>query len=411
MIHNDRTILHCDMNSFYASVELLDYPEYRNVPMAVCGDPTNRHGIILAKNELAKKYNIKTAETLWSAQKKCPTLVCVKPHRAKYKKYSKLINEIYLRYTDIVEPFSIDESWLDVTASLKLFGSGKEIADHIRMTVKNELGLTLSAGVSFNKIFAKMGSDYKKPDATTVISRDNYKKILWPLDIESLFFVGNASAQKLKKAGIFTIGNLANSDKKFVTSLLGKQGSMIHDYANGLENEPVKLFSEKEKIKSVGNGITFKRNLKNENDIHTAIVGLSDKVASRLRKYQMKAYGIKIDIKDPTFKVISRQKQLISPTNTSEDIVCTAFELLKANWLLGDPIRLLTITAINLTDENEDEQLNMFAQNDIKTKERSQSMERAMDMIRNKYGDNAITFGRIINNDIGIDLDMHIEED
>ncbi len=411
MIHNDRTILHCDMNSFYASVELLDYPEYRNVPMAVCGDPTNRHGIILAKNELAKKYNIKTAETLWSAQKKCPTLVCVKPHRAKYKKYSKLINEIYLRYTDMVEPFSIDESWLDVTASLKLFGSGKEIADHIRMTVKNELGLTLSAGVSFNKIFAKMGSDYKKPDATTVISRDNYKKILWPLDIESLFFVGNASAQKLKKAGIFTIGNLANSDKKFVTSLLGKQGSMIHDYANGLENEPVKLFSEKEKIKSVGNGITFKRNLKNENDIHTAIVGLSDKVASRLRKYQMKAYGIKIDIKDPTFKVISRQKQLISPTNTSEDIVCTAFELLKANWLLGDPIRLLTITAINLTDENEDEQLNMFAQNDIKTKERSQSMERAMDMIRNKYGDNAITFGRIINNDIGIDLDMHIEED
>lgn len=411
MIHNDRTILHCDMNSFYASVELLDYPEYRNVPMAVCGDPTNRHGIILAKNELAKKYNIKTAETLWSAQKKCPTLVCVKPHRAKYKKYSNLINEIYLRYTDMVEPFSIDESWLDVTASLKLFGSGKEIADHIRMTVKNELGLTLSAGVSFNKIFAKMGSDYKKPDATTVISRDNYKKILWPLDIESLFFVGNASAQKLKKAGIFTIGNLANSDKKFVTSLLGKQGSMIHDYANGLENEPVKLFSEKEKIKSVGNGITFKRNLKNENDIHTAIVGLSDKVASRLRKYQMKAYGIKIDIKDPTFKVISRQKQLVSPTNTSEDIACTAFELLKANWLLGDPIRLLTITAINLTDENEDEQLNMFAQNDVKTKERSQSMARAMDMIRNKYGDNAITFGRIINNDIGIDLDMHIEED
>lgn len=411
MIQNDRTILHCDMNSFYASVELLDYPQYKNVPMAVCGDPTNRHGIILAKNEPAKKYNIVTAETLWSAKRKCPDLVCVKPHREKYKKYSRLINEIYLRYTDMVEPFSIDESWLDVTASLNLFGSGREIADHIRMTVKKELGLTLSAGVSFNKIFAKMGSDYKKPDATTVISKDNYKEILWPLDVGKLFFVGSASSAKLKKAGIYTIGDLALSDKKLVSSILGKQGSMIHDYANGLENEPVKLFSQREKIKSVGNGITFKRNLTTEEEIKIAVIGLSDKVASRLRKYQMKAYGIKVDIKDPNFKVISRQKQLFAATNISEEIYKTVMDLINSNWSSNNPIRLLTITAINLTEEDEAEQLSMFSKFNVETRDKNQSMEKAIDQIRNKFGDSAITFGRIINNDIGIDLDMHIEED
>lgn len=411
MIQNDRTILHCDMNGFYASVELLDYPQYKNVPMAVCGDPTNRHGIILAKNEVAKKYNIVTAETLWSARKKCPDLVCVRPHREKYKKYSKLINQIYLRYTDMVEPFSIDESWLDVTASLNLFGDGKTIADDIRKTVKKELGLTLSAGVSFNKIFAKMGSDYKKPDATTVITRDNYKSILWPLDVGKLFFVGSASANKLQKAGINTIGDLAVSDKKLVTAILGKQGAMIHDYANGLDNEPVCLFNQREKIKSVGNGVTFKRNLKSEEDIKIAVVGLSDKVASRLRKYQMKAYGVKVDIKNPDFKVISRQKQLFVATNISEEIFKTAMDLIHANWPENNPIRLLTITAINLTDEDEAEQLSMFSQLNADSRYKNQSMEKAIDQIRSKFGDSAITFGRVINNDIGIDLDMHIEED
>ncbi len=411
MIQDDRTILHCDMNGFYASVELLDYPQYKNIPMAVCGDPTNRHGIILAKNEVAKKYNIVTAETLWSARKKCPDLVCVRPHREKYKKYSKLINQIYLRYTDMVEPFSIDESWLDVTASLNLFGDGKTIADDIRKTVKKELGLTLSAGVSFNKIFAKMGSDYKKPDATTVITRDNYKNILWPLDIGKLFFVGSASANKLQKAGINTIGDLAVSDKKLVTAILGKQGAMIHDYANGLDNEPVCLFNQREKIKSVGNGVTFKRNLKSEEDIKIAVVGLSDKVASRLRKYQMKAYGVKVDIKDPDFKVISRQKQLFVATNISEEIFKTAMDLIHANWPENNPIRLLTITAINLTDEDEAEQLSMFSQFNADSRDKNQSMEKAIDQIRSKFGDSAITFGRVINNDIGIDLDMHIEED
>ncbi|MGN0714036.1 MAG: hypothetical protein ACI4LJ_09640, partial [Anaerovoracaceae bacterium] len=193
----DRTILHCDMNGFYASVELLERPDLRDVPMAVCGDPESRHGIILAKNELAKKGGVVTAETIWQAKRKCPELQLIRPHREKYTHYSRLINQIYLRFTDLVEPFSIDESWLDVTASRSLFGSGVEIADTIRRTVREELGLTLSAGVSYNKIFAKLGSDYKKPDATTEITRSNYRDILWPLPASDMIFVGKATAEKL----------------------------------------------------------------------------------------------------------------------------------------------------------------------------------------------------------------------
>ena len=250
----DRVILHCDMNSFFASVELLEHPELRSKPVAVCGDPDSRHGIILAKNEAAKKYGIKTAETIWQARKKCPGLVLLPPHMNKYKHYSQELNKIYQRYTDLVEPFSIDESWMDVTASLNLFGSGRQIADEIRQTVKKELGLTLSAGVSFNKIFAKMGSEYKKPDATTEITRENYKELLWPLDAGEMFFVGKASAQKLRNIGIKTIGDIAASSPDALSALLGKVGRSLWEHANGIDDSPVMHFAHREKIKSVGNG-------------------------------------------------------------------------------------------------------------------------------------------------------------
>ena len=285
--HRDRVILHCDMNGFFASVELLSHPELRDRPMAVCGNPDKRHGIILAKNELAKKAGVVTAETVWQALKKCPDLQFVPPHMSRYKHYSKLINEIYQRFTDMVEPFSIDESWLDVTASQSLFGSGEEIADTIRETVKKELGLTLSAGVSFNKIFAKMGSEYKKPDATTVISRENYREILWPLPAREMFFVGKVTAQKLISAGINTIGDIAVTNPDVLEGMLGKQGRQLWEYTNGLDESPVARVGEGEKIKSVGNGITFSRDLVTEDDIVTAVTSLSDTVAGRLRKYGM----------------------------------------------------------------------------------------------------------------------------
>ena len=398
--HEDRVILHCDMNGFFASVELLSHPELRDRPMAVCGSPDKRHGIILAKNELAKKAGVVTAETVWQALKKCPDLQFVPPHMSKYKHYSRLINEIYQRFTDMVEPFSIDESWLDVTASQSLFGSGKVIADTIRETVKRELGLTLSAGVSFNKIFAKMGSEYKKPDATTLITRENYRQLLWPLPAREMFFVGKVTAKKLSASGINTIGDIALANPDVLEHMLGKQGRQLWEYTNGLDNSPVARSGEAEKIKSVGNGVTFTRDLLTEEDLITAVTSLSDTVAGRLRKYGMKACGVKVDIKDPYFKVISRQKQLFSPTNLAFDLSRAALEIIHASWKTGSPIRMLTITGINLTDEIFDEQLSLFS-GDSKSRIKDEQVERTMDKVRKKYGSSSIGFAAVIDNDIG----------
>ncbi|HIV79465.1 MAG TPA: DNA polymerase IV [Candidatus Avanaerovorax faecigallinarum] len=407
----DRIILHCDMNSFFASVELIEHPELKEKPVAVCGDPDSRHGIILAKNEPAKAFGIVTAETVSQARRKCPDLILLPPHHDKYRHYSRLINAVYYQYTDMVEPFSIDESWLDVTASVKLFGSGRDIADRIRERVRSELGLTLSAGVSYNKIFAKMGSEYKKPDATTEITRENYKRLLWPQPVENMFFVGFATAQKLRSAGISTIGDLASASDIRLESLLGKQGPLLIKYASGRDDSPVSLSGERDRIKSVGNGITFSRDLKSAEDALTAVTSLSDTVAGRLRKYGFKAKGVKVDIKDASFKSISRQKQLVKPTHLSSDIKQAAMELISSSWRFPDPIRLITVTAINLTDGEEGEQLSFFGngyssgcESAAAAEEKSDSIEKAMDDIRRKFGDSSITFGQLLNNDIGIDF-------
>ena len=410
MSAKDRVILHCDMNGFYASVELLDRPDLDGQPVAVCGDPESRHGIILAKNELAKAAGVVTAETIWQAKKKCPDLQLVRPHRQKYTHYSRLINQIYLRYTDMVEPFSIDESWLDVTASQNLFGSGKEIADDIRRTVRQETGLTLSAGVSFNKIFAKLGSDYKKPDATTVITRDNYRDILWPLPARDMIFVGKSTSDRLLKSGIKTIGDIAVSDVKMLTALLGKQGQMLWNYANGYDDAPVARYGEAEPVKSIGNGITFRRNLINEDDILTALTGLSDTVAGRLRHHKLKAFGVKVDIKDPTFTTISRQKQLLIPTNLASELVKASMELIHGSWRPGAPIRMLTVTAINLCDETVEEQISLFAA-DSQNHQQGEKIERTMDDIRSRFGSSAITFAGVLGNDLGIDVHHTDEEE
>lgn len=398
------------MNSFFASVELLDHPELRDRPVAVCGDPERRHGIILAKNDHAKKYGVVTAETIWQAMNKCPDLYLLPPHYEKYEHYFRLINKIYEEYTDQVEPFSIDESWLDVTASETLFGSGKKIANEIRARVKKEFGLTLSAGVSFNKIFAKMGSEYKKPDATTLITKENFKELLWPLPVGEMFMVGFASADKLGSIGIRSIGDLATADDITLTRLLGKQGPVLKAYANGLDDSPVATSDAKHKIKSVGNGSTFPRNLESENDILTALTALADTVAGRLRSYRMMASGVKLDIRDPEFNDTSRQTKLKAPTNLAQDLKDAAFDLIKNAWRIGKPIRLITLTAINLSDEgaNEDSETQLsFFEDDSKEraqKEKKQSIEKAMDDIREKFGSDSIAFGQIINNDIGIDF-------
>lgn len=273
----DRVIFHCDLNSFYASVELLSHPELRHLPVAVCGDPESRHGIILAKNEPAKRFGVKTAETIWQARKKCPDLVLLPAHHDRYREYSRRVNELYQEYTDLVEPFGIDESWLDVTGTLHLFGGeAAALADRLRERMRGELGLTISVGVSFNKVFAKLGSDYKKPDATTCITPENFRDIVWPLPVTDLLFVGRAAGRTLEKFGVRTIGELARFDREALYQLLGRPGAQLHDYANGLDRAPVAPAGEHVPPKSVGNGLTFPKNLQGREEIASGIAMLSD---------------------------------------------------------------------------------------------------------------------------------------
>ncbi len=405
----DRVILHCDCNSFYASVELLSLPELRDKPVAVSGSVDDRHGIILAKNDLAKKYNVQTAETVWQAKRKCPNLVLVPPHHDLYAKYSKQINAIYDRYTDLIEAFSIDESYLDVTGSLHLFAnSPKELADQIRDVVQKETGLTISVGVSFNKIFAKLGSDYKKPNATTVITKETYKDILHPLPIRDLIFVGRSAEETLKSYGIHTIGDLAIADRGFLAAKLGKMGDMLWTYANGLDNEPVRARGDDRAVKSVGNGHTFRRNLIGEADMKTGITSLADTVALRLRKRGLYCTGVQLTIKDRDLKSIQRQTQL-PPTQLSEDLVDACMDLLHKNWNLHEPVRLLTVTAIGLTSTPSFSQTSLF-DTPTKSKEKQEKLEEALFKIKGKYGKQSIARGNIIKNDIGI-AELNIADD
>lgn len=394
------------MNSFFASVELLENPELCDKPVAVAGDPKSRHGIILAKNEIAKSFMIHTAETVISAKRKCPDLILLSPHHDKYRHYSKLINHIYLKYTDLVEPFSIDESWLDVTACEKLFGKAEDIADEIRNRIKKELGLTLSVGVSFNKVFAKMGSDYKKPDATTIITRENFKKLLWRLPTEQFFFVGKTTSKKLASIGIHTVGEIANANPAMLKELLGVYGEKIYRYTNGLDSEPVKRYGEKEMPKSIGHGITFKRDLENANDISLAMTELATKVGSRLRRSGMKAYGVKVEITDASFMKFSRQRSLATPISTAAAIKRNAMELLRTSNFAGRSIRLITVTAINLEPEHSDEQLTMFSLIDDaapeQDSEKEKKLELTIDDIKEKFGSSSINYAHYLDNDIGI---------
>lgn len=402
----ERTILHCDCNGFYASVECVFHPELRKVPMAVCGDPESRKGIILAKNELAKKYNVTTAETVWQAKKKCPELVLVKPHHDLYQQFSKKVNAIYARYTEQVEPFGIDESWLDVTGSRMLFGGGKKIADELREVVKRELGLTISVGVSFNKVFAKLGSDYKKPDATTIISRQNYKSLVWPLPAEALLYVGKASKEVFYKLGIHTIGDLAAMSEEVLVTKLGKIGSQLHAYANGEDGSPVASIYDRQEAKSVGNGMTFKRNLLGVEDIKSGVLYLSDSVAARLRRYGYQCRTVSVALKDPQFHTMQKQTTLDSPTDLAKDIYDISMELILSFWDLQKPIRAITVTASHFDEGEGGKQLSLFDKaEDGARHEKRKSLEKAVDGIRGRYGKGSISYAQILKNDLGITPD------
>jgi len=390
-----RIVLHCDLNSFFASVELLNRPDLADAAVAVCGDPASRHGIILAKNERAKGFGIKTAETIWQAKKKCPDLVLLPPHHDLYREYSRRVNAVYERYTDLVEPFGIDESWLDITGTAHLFGGDpRAIADDIRRVVRQELGLTLSVGVSFNKVFAKLGSDYKKPDATTVISQENWKDIVWPLSVGDLLFVGHAVRKTLSAYGVETIGQLAACQPEMLETLLGKMGRQLYTYANGLDQDPVRSKYEQEPVKSVGNGNTFRENLTTRTQVRNGIAMLADSVAGRLRACGMYAGGVQLTIRTPDFKTISRQKQFAAPTHLMKDLTDGAVELLERAWTPPTPIRMLTVTAIHLTpDQQTYEQVDLFGESSHAQSQRQEKLEQTMDAIRGRFGSGVIQFG------------------
>ena len=391
----ERVILHCDLNCFFASVELLRYPALRDVPVAVCGDPESRHGIVLAKNEAAKQLGVKTAETIWQARQKAPHLITLPPHHGLYREYSRKVNAIYGQYTDLVEPFGIDESWLDITNSMHLFGGdGKSIADQLRERLWEELGLTISVGVSFNKIFAKLGSDYKKPDATTVIDRGNWQAIVWPLPVGDLLGVGRSTQKLLRQYGVETIGQLAAFPRQTLETLLGKHGTQLHDYANGLENSPVRPQHEAEPVKSVGNGTTFPRNLTRWEEVRSGLAVLSDSVAGRLRRQGLYCGGVALTIRNAQFRQFSRQMRLDAPTHLQKDIYQTALALARQSWHAPDPIRALTVTALYLTDSADSfQQLDLLDGAAAQREEKQERLEQAMDAIRGKYGKGAISFG------------------
>lgn len=391
----ERVILHCDLNSFFASVELLDKPTLRDMPVAVCGDPKSRHGIILAKNEPAKKMGVKTAETLWQAQKKCPALVLLPPHHRLYEEYSRRVNEIYDRFTDLVEPFGIDESWLDVTGSLHLFGGdGEALADRIRATIREETGLTVSVGVSFNKVFAKLGSDMKKPDATTVIPVEGWQSMVWPLPLGDMLFAGHTATETLRKYGVETVGQLAACDPALPEQLLGKMGLQLWQYANGMDKSPVKPRHAAEPVKSVGNGTTFPQNLVRWEQLRAGLLPLCDSVATRLRQQGLYAGGVSLSIKDASFKTVSRQIRLDAPTHLMRDIHRTAMQLAGQLWKPPTPVRAMTVTALYVTEDGDAfRQLDLLGGAAQERSQRQEKLEGTMDAIRRKYGRGAIAFG------------------
>ena len=389
-----RTILHCDLNSFYASVELFLNPNLKGLPVAVCGSKEDRHGIVLAKTDEAKKYGVKTAETIWEAQRKCPQLIIIPPHHDEYVNFSQRVRRIYEEYTDLVEPFGIDECWLDVTGSERLFGSGEEIANKIRERVKKEVGVTISVGVSFNKVFAKLGSDMKKPDAVTIIPFSSFKDIIYNLPATDMIGVGPNMGKALSNYCINTIGELAATDKNFLIKKFGKAGECIWAYANGFDSSPVSHINYHAPVKSIGRGTTQPVDLKNNDEVHKVIVEMSQIVSHKLRKNGLKACGVQLSVKDSNLSVKQFQAPLPIPTQCFYFIAEKAFELFVHNYYWNNNVRSVTVRAINLSEYEEPEQLDMLQ--DYNTHEKINNAEEAIEKIRNKYGIDSVGVARNI---------------
>ena len=378
----ERVILHSDLNNFYASVECLYNPKLRGKPVAVAGDPEHRHGIVLAKNYEAKAFGVATGDPLWMARKKCPHILFTPPHYDLYMRYSEMARNIYSEYTDLVESFGLDECWLDVSGSTGLFGSGQKIADELRRRIHFELGVTASVGVSFNRVFAKLGSDMKKPDATTVIDSTHFRDIIWPLPVSDLLYVGKATTRKLAGYGIRTIGDLAQTDTNFLNRLLGKNGLMLWLFANGRDTSEVSGFGSKGIVKTIGNSTTAPRDLVSDEDIKIPLYVLSESVAERLRACDFLCRTVQISIRDNRLQSCERQGRLSVPSCTAKDIFDRAFSLYKENRP-EHPVRSLGVRACNLMVQ-EVQQLSLYQE--AVTQQKQEELERTVDGIRKRFG-------------------------
>lgn len=390
-----REILHCDLNNFYATVACRDDPSLRGKAVAVGGSKEERHGIILAKNEIAKQFGVSTGEAIWQAQQKCPSLIVVPPDFKRYTYFSQQVRRIYERYTDLVEPFGIDECWLDVTGSRRLFGDGVTIADRIRQEITAEQGLTASVGVSFNKIFAKLGSDLKKPNATNVIPYDRFREIVWPLEVNRLLGVGPATERKLHSLAIFTVGDLANADFEAVRLRLGKNGELLHRFANGEENSAVLKTDFKYRPQSIGRSVTCPKDLLNFDEVYRVFLRLSEEVARELRREDMEAHSIAVHIRDNRLQVREFMTGVDFPVQSAKVLADEGIKLLKRSYGFEYPLRSVGIRAINLRDYSPEFQLSFF--DDRMRLIKQDMLERSMDKVRDRYGDGAVVRASLLN--------------
>lgn len=386
-----RTILHCDLNNYFASVELLDHPELQSKPVIVGGSTEDRHGIVLAKNYPAKAYGIITGESIRQAYDKCPSMIILEPHYDKYMEYSQKVRRIYSRYTDQIEAMGIDECFLDVTGSRRLFGDGETIADRLRREVREETGLTISVGVSFNKIFAKLGSDMKKPDATTVIPPESFREIIWGLPAHEMLGVGMKTYKKLYYRGIRTIGDIAHCSPELMRSYLGKAGEVLWVYANGWESSPVMHESERCPIKSIGHGTTTRADLENEREVFDLIIELTQEIGAKLRKNDLKAGGVAIGIRENDLTFREYQVKFRTPTQLTRELSRAAMDLFHRKHVWRNDIRSVTVRAIYLEQKSAPEQLDMFA--DLAKRSELLTLEHTIDKLRERYGDHSVSSG------------------
>lgn len=385
----ERVILHCDLNNFFASVSLLFNPTLRSVPVAVCGDKEQRHGIVLAKNEAAKRCGVKTAEAIFEARAKCPELVILPPMMDKYKEYSEKAHRIYEEYTDMIEPFGIDECWLDVTGSRLLFGSGEEIADKIRREIKQKLGITVSIGVSFNKVFAKLGSDMKKPDGITVISRENFREKIWRLPISDLLFVGRKTTDRLRSCGICTIGDAAVCSDEMLERLLGKNGLELKLYALGEDNSPVSRQHEKATPKSIGRSVTRQQDFKTPDEIWGMFLSLAREISDSLREQGLYAGGVQVHIRNAALSVKEFSRSYPDSVNGAKIIAERGMELLNEHFGFTEPLRSVGLRAINLRGYQTAIQEDIFG--DSEKRETEEKIESSIYELRKKFGSTSIT--------------------